>query len=540
MTPGADFLERVNGTFAFRVNGPAAFALDAYDPRVRKTLALALKAVTPLTASARAELLVIAKIADPLELGSALVKWVARRRLLLADLLGAASMAALLEGAAEVAARLPPLPPPHSTPPPPPTLSPAEAAKLVDGLRRQPEPLRRHRIAGLPADQQSYVLSALRSPPPPPGEPLDLTPPEAGSPEESFFPVLEAAARDLAGKNVLDRGSQRRLDAQVRAKAEDVAEADARETLVRVRDLLAENVRRGADLASFHESLRTLPGPTFLSQAHAEVLFRTAVQAAFSDGQAHVLRHPFVRSGFPYAAYDAIDDDRVRHDHLSMETLGIGGTNVYRIEDPVFLLFRPPWAWQCRCAWWPMTVRQAAEKGIEEAREWLRAGVEPYPPAFVDMPPFRPDESFRRFVEAAPLSIRLSLGPLGDDDADAEAEFAWTVYGKSASGVNRWKDAATGRVVYQENMPGQRGTGKEPGTPRGPRRTYEESPWQEYEGRGGARKGQKGWKNAQTGRVVWGEEMPTYAKTPKYTPEQAAGRVKVLPPLPPDKEGVDY
>lgn len=160
--------------------------------------------------------------------------------------------------------------------------------------------------------------------------------------------------------------------------------------------------------------LQTAPG-WIVSQGIVSgnsTVFRTNVQGAFSDGQMSVLSHPLVRSGFPYSAYDAIHDDRARENHLALEKLGIGGTNIYRNDDPVFQLFRPPWDYNDRCGWTPITVHQASERGVSEAQEWLKTGVEPADKAYVAMPAFQPPEGFKRAVSSAPLSIQLSMQPM--------------------------------------------------------------------------------------------------------------------------------
>jgi hypothetical protein len=122
-----------------------------------------------------------------------------------------------------------------------------------------------------------------------------------------------------------------------------------------------------------------------------------------------VLRHPYVQSGFPYVRYDAIHDDRVRHNHLALEKHGIQQTNIYRADDIVFQTFRPPWDFQDRCGWAPMTIRQAAELGIKEATEWMASGIEPSPPAYVAWPDFRPPPEFQRSLTAQPLTVQLSM-----------------------------------------------------------------------------------------------------------------------------------
>lgn len=508
----------------------AAFALEDA-PEAREVISLALAAARRLAGRSRAELVAITHEADAATMAEALVRWAARRRAELAAALGAAQAAALLRGASEVAAALPPLAP--WPVPPPATLSPARATSLLERLRRLPQRLRDLELGSLAYPERRFAAAALEAPPPPPMSSVVVTRDEDNA---VYWPVIEAAADDLRGKNILDRTSWERLNDQVLSRAVGVATAEAQEALTGVRELLAQNITRGADLEAFRVALRSLPGAPALSDARVETLFRTAVMASVSDGQAHVLSHPLVRPGFPYAAYDPIDDDRVRHHHLELGRLGIDGTNVYRIDDPVFQLFRPPWAWNCRCNWRPMTLRQAAEAGVAEAREWLSTGVEPSPPAFVLMPDFRPDPSFRRFVAEAGPSVALSLSPL----SEWGAEFAWVPHGTSGAGASRWKNTDTGEVRYQKTMPGSRRAAVQEATqPRqgaaggqaGQARQVPEDPWQEYVGRMGQRKGQKGFRHAVTGRVVWGEQKPqpgSRRSQPKYTPEQAVTRVKEL------------
>jgi hypothetical protein len=231
--------------------------------------------------------------------------------------------------------------------------------------------------------------------------------------------TIKEAARILAEKNVLTRQEYDALDAQARSKAIMVAGIDSKAVLTKIRDAMAEAVGKGGDYKTFRTKvLAAVDSGTTLSESHLERMFRTNVQSAFSDGQMAVLQNPVVRGGFPYVAYEAIHDDRTRHDHLHVERSGIGGTNVYRTDDPVFRVFRPPWDWNCRCSWNPITTRQAAEAGIKEAQDWLETGQEPTEPAYVAMPPFAPPAEFQRTAFAIPLSIQLSEMPMREFGSD--------------------------------------------------------------------------------------------------------------------------
>ncbi len=416
---------------------------DIHAPRAQKVLDRALKAARKLSAAARKELAALfdkpRQEALPL-----LAEWLTKYRTQLTDLLSATQLAALLEGAQEVAGHLPSTLAPlaNAGVPLPPTLPPAEASALLDRLRDLDLLSREKEIYLRPPSEQRYLRNTLGAGDPPPPPPVPSLG-SAGGPGAVHLETIEEAARLLAEKHIARPGDFRRLDDAARHKAFTVAGADALETMTRVRDLLAENVEGGASLEDFQKAVAEEGlGGTFLSDGHLETVFRTNVQSAFSDGQMSVLRQPYVRSGFPYARYDAIHDDRVRDNHLALESLGLDQTNVYRVDDPVFETFRPPWDWQDRCGWVPTSIAQAADMGVKEAQEWLRTGAEPSPPARVPWPDFRPPAAFQRSVGAAPLSLTWSLLPLNVELAqDPSDPSIW--HGPTAPGPG-WVDAGTG------------------------------------------------------------------------------------------------
>src|SRR5262249_21071406 len=148
--------------------------------------------------------------------------------------------------------------------------------------------------------------------------------------------------------------------------------------------------------------------------------------------------------------YSAVHDSRARPEHRHLERLGLDGTAVYRRDDPVILQFWPPWDYNCRCAVVPLTVADAAARGVKEAQEWLRTGQPPAAPAFVAPPPFSPPAGF-----AGP--VRLSQGD------------PWVRY-QGPRGGRGWRNARTGEVVY-----GDRPGGKD-ASPEGGRRRPTDAP----------------------------------------------------------------
>jgi len=445
----------------------AFFSYDIFSRRAQGVLNRAMAAMNDLSASARRELKAAIGKETPAEIGQAVISFIRHYRGQLAELLGATNLSALLAGAREVADKLPPVPLPGLGKPPPPSLPPDAAAGLLAKLEAMPEMERAKEVYNLPADQQEWAKQALAVGTGPPMPPFTPPSPPADSPGAIHFPTIEEAVKDLSARNVVSRDQYDRLDAAARQKAFTVAGVESQETLTKIRDALAEVVAEGADVEAFRRKVMERVEPnTFMSPAHMDVVARSNIQAAFSDGQMAVLNTPFVRSGFPYTMYHAIHDDRVRHDHLELEKLGIQGTNIYRIDDPVFQTFRPPWDYNDRCGFTPMSVKFAAEKGIDEAKRWLETNVEPSPPAFVSWPSFRPPPEFQRALAGAPLSIRLSLQPMEidlDDLRDIELAVGdWSPHHGDKGGVG-WKNSATGEIRYQKNRPGTRGEGEQPG-----------------------------------------------------------------------------
>ncbi len=382
----------------------AKFAYDIENRKAQSILNRTIAASKKMTASARRDLERALSVNNRDDLAKSLQRFIDRYRLQLADILATSQMASLLAGSQEVAKSIPVVPMFPSALPPA-TLEPAKAVALIERLQQMQVSEREQAIYELPSDQQQFARQGLLAMQQGGAEPPGPFIPSSSAdvpPEKIHYPIIDEAARSLAEKNVMSRHQFDGLDAALRQRAFTIASVESDETIAKIRDTITESIQNGVDLATFREAvLSTVDAGTFMSDAHLETVYRTAVQTAFSDGQMMVLQHPFVRSGFPYATYDAIRDSRVRHNHLALETLGIQGTNVYRIDDPVFQLFRPPWDYCDRCSWTPITARQAAARGIDEAARWLETGIDPSPPAFVPMPSFRPPPGFQRSISGA-------------------------------------------------------------------------------------------------------------------------------------------
>lgn len=217
-----------------------------------------------------------------------------------------------------------------------------------------------------------------------------------GKPGPSIdFPIMASAFEQLQSASALNPATFYQMAAAARSNAFTVSGAITTETVEQLRGMLAENVFEKTSRTDFLQRVRDELPNLPLAEDRVEQIFRNNVNSAYSDGGEAALADPFVVDAFPYRAYYPIRDDRARKTHRALEFLGLDGTNIYHKDDPVWLMFRPPWDWNCRCGWNPLTIRRAAAKGVKFAQQWLETGIEP-PNQFVNWPPFLPSESWRR------------------------------------------------------------------------------------------------------------------------------------------------
>lgn len=209
------------------------------------------------------------------------------------------------------------------------------------------------------------------------------------------FPLIEEAAKILESKQIVTRQQFELLEADARARAFTMARQSSIETIDRVRNLLVESIAEGTSLHDFQSRMEEALITSPLGPGHLENVYRTNIQAAFHAAHQELSQDPIVAEVFPYQAYLAIHDGRVREDHLSLESLGLSGTNIYRTDDPFWDVFTPPWDYQCRCTVNLMTLESAARAGVEEARKWERTGQPPTTPEWrLSAIPFRPSHDW--------------------------------------------------------------------------------------------------------------------------------------------------
>lgn len=227
----------------------------------------------------------------------------------------------------------------------------------------------------------------------PPGGAYILQPTRRGDPLIRF-PVIDKAVKDLTTRRVVTRPVFDRLSDAFKQESFTIAFLDNPKTIDKMREALTEDIQEGTSLQGFRENVKEKLGASPIGPSHLETVFRVNVQAAFSGGHETIARNPIVRATFPFARISPIDDGRVRDTHLSLATSGLNGTAVYWSDDPLWVWATPPIDFNCRCGKTYMTVRQAAQLGVNVAQEWLRTGVEPPHESMLPNITWRPTPGF--------------------------------------------------------------------------------------------------------------------------------------------------
>ena len=209
------------------------------------------------------------------------------------------------------------------------------------------------------------------------------------------LPIIENAAQRLMERRILTRDQFDAATETMQQEAFTIAGDLSTETIDRLRGFLVDDLHQGTSLAGFEKRVEENLGTSPIAPGHLENVYRTNIQGALRDGRQSLIANPVVADTFPYQEYIPIHDGRVRHEHEELGRLGMNGTGVYRLDDPFWDYFTPPWDYNCRCGTRLMTIEQAAAAGVKEAQAWLRTGRTPLQPEYrLAHIPFDPKPGF--------------------------------------------------------------------------------------------------------------------------------------------------
>ena len=192
------------------------------------------------------------------------------------------------------------------------------------------------------------------------------------------FPTMRGRVANLVNRGILNKHTFESVSKQIAQRSFTVAYIDSETEMEEIQNLLATSLTNATDMRQFQSDMTEYIDSRALTIPHVQTVFRTNIAKAYGEGREHIMSHPLVGNQFPYASYHAIDDSRVRDDHLELTKRGLDGTNIYRADDPMWSIWTPPCDFDCRCSKSFMTIRQAARKGVKEAQLWYETGEPPF------------------------------------------------------------------------------------------------------------------------------------------------------------------
>jgi len=206
----------------------------------------------------------------------------------------------------------------------------------------------------------------------------NITVAQAADVFENGLEVSGRVLRDLSASPVVAGANYMETAEAVKDGAFALTGKYSDETLYEVRNILKHVVKQGGDASDFSSMIREAisDGDFPMSEPYLDMVYRTQLHAQYSNGMEDSLSNPDIAYAFPYRRYRATKDERVRDEHMALESNGlenVGGdkSDVYWADSDVWTAFRAPWDFGCRCAFAPQTVAEAARRGVSHAKAWM-------------------------------------------------------------------------------------------------------------------------------------------------------------------------
>ena len=239
----------------------------------------------------------------------------------------------------------------------------------------------------------------------PPGLQPNLLRTDSITGKQLWFESYDLGAEDHRGLKLLCYSDFLALSFEERRRAFTVPRVNDLNTVRAIHKLLHVDFDsdHGRDFRAFLKRVKQFFGgalPAPITDDGLGKVYRRSTVAMLTRGQEQLVENHGLNSEvFPYRLFSATHDARTPPSHLAMESCGLNGTAIYRWDDPVLQRFMPPITDSCRCCMIAMTIERAAEKGVEEARRWMRTGSPPERPNWVKRPDIDPrweleDEEF--------------------------------------------------------------------------------------------------------------------------------------------------
>jgi uncharacterized protein with gpF-like domain len=191
------------------------------------------------------------------------------------------------------------------------------------------------------------------------------------------YPMIEAAVHELASRKVVTPGQYLYLDNDAKARAFTIASLATEDAIEKVHETLTRSLHEGWTHREFRDAVEITLEGSALSRRAIESVYRTATGSAYERGKETILESGLAVDLFPFVMDVSVPDSR-RTDLCRVVTRsGIDGSNIFMRSDPEWQRLKPLRHWQCRCSSVPLSVADAARRGIVYAQQWMAEGKRP-------------------------------------------------------------------------------------------------------------------------------------------------------------------
>jgi len=198
-----------------------------------------------------------------------------------------------------------------------------------------------------------------------------------------YNPIIDRAVARMAAKQPMLKADFQSASDAVRVQAFTMAGVHTTGTVAKVQDSLIQSMESGDGFRGFRNRLRGELDTSPTGIGALRNAYRTGIARMWTEGQDEVLKAPLVGFSFPYVENVPIWDSNLTEFCQKVTENGLHGTAIFRRDDPFWIRYKPPRHHQCRCHPRPLTIEQAAKKGVNEAKIWLASGRPPTIPTFV-------------------------------------------------------------------------------------------------------------------------------------------------------------
>lgn len=195
---------------------------------------------------------------------------------------------------------------------------------------------------------------------------------------------FDEAAAQFRRKAALTHDEFEELKREQRREAFRIATVHNARLIQSVHDAMERAIREGTSFRDWRNEVLALfdtkgiPPPML---HRLKLAFRQNVLQAYSDARHKTLTKPEIARAFPFWQYMTIGNGRAGYKNVRASHAALHGI-VLPVTDPFWDRHRPPWEYNCRCFYTPLTANQVKGRKLKVRNVGYvrkRLGIQPHP-----------------------------------------------------------------------------------------------------------------------------------------------------------------